>query len=440
VEITPDASTYTTARPVRLSTKQRRAVIAASVGNTVEYLDWVIYSSLVSVFSQYFFPAHNEVEDLLSALAVFAVGFGARPVGAYFLGLYADRNGRRKALVLSITITSIASLAIGVVPSYSVVGVLAPVVLVVARLASGFSTGGEASASLTFMAEIAPPQRRGFIGSFQQVSTGVGILLGSLVSTVLLSVMSTSAMDQWGWRLAFAFAAVLGFFGLYLRTKVAETSVFVKADDENYIEAKPGFTDLFKTRSRKAMILVFVLTVPATITNYIWQNYMPTFAHVVTGIPLKTALLANSIALVFSCCVIPLCGYLSDRWGRKPNFYIFTIGYMIFGWPAIHFLTDSFASVLIIDMLGVLLLAFDSAIIAAAYNELFSTRIRATAVAMPYAVSIALFGGTAPYLTTWMFAHGLFQWMWLYIVLSGLVGLIATVFLPETFRRDLRQI
>lgn len=432
------------ARSPRLTRSQRRAVLAASLGNVVEYYDWTVYATFVAIFSPHFFPSGDAIGSLLSALAVFAVGFVARPIGAMALGAYADRRGRKKALVVSIIITSAGALTIAVLPDYRTVGVLAPVLLVVARLAQGFSAGGEGSGSMTFLAESAPARRRGLVGSFQQVSTGVGILLASLTGTLLTSTLSSAALSAWGWRVAFVVAAFLGLIVLYLRTSVDETEAFRQRTGtagQGEPKAAPAAKDsgvlaAFR-RHPKEMAQIFFLGIPATIVNYLWLSYFPNLAHTLTGIPLKDALLANTIALVFSCAVLPFCGIFSDRFGRKANLYIFTIGFVVFSYPALQWMSNSFLAILLIQLVGVLLLAFDGAIVASTYNELFPVGTRASGSALPFALSVALFGGTAPFIVTWMFSSGYGAYIWLYPAVGALVGLLATFRLPETRDRAL---
>lgn len=425
---------------MRLTRDQRKAVMAASVGNAVEYYDWAIYSTFVAIFSPHFFPGGDSITSLLSSLAVFAVGFVARPIGAVVLGSYADRHGRKRALIIAITITSAGALAIGLLPDFSSIGLFAPLILVIARLAQGFAAGGEGSGAMTFLAESAPASRRGFVGSFQQVSTGVGLLLASLTGTMITTFLSTENVASWGWRLGFIIAAALGLVGLWLRRTVDETEAFKKEAAELAARAEKArgisAVEAFR-RNPKQMAQVFFLGIPATIVNYLWLTYMPTLAHTITGIPLKDALLINTMALTLSCLILPYCGKFSDKFGRKKNLYIFTIGFVIFSYPALQLLGNSFMSLLVIQFIGVILLAFDGAVIASTYNELFPVETRAAGSAIPFALSVALFGGTAPLIVTWMFSSGYGDYIWLYPAAGALIGLLAVIKLPETSKRSL---
>lgn len=415
---------------------QRRAVFAASLGNAVEFYDWAVYGTLVAVFAPQFFASGRGVTSLLSALAVFAVGFIARPVGAILLGSYADRVGRRHMLILSISITSIAALLIALIPPYSVIGVWAPLLLVVARLAQGFAAGGESAGSMTYIAESAGNGRRGFVGSFQQVSTTVGLLLASLVGTVLTITLPQEALGAWGWRVAFLLAAALGVVAFFMRRTAEETNAFRRAEKSVQDRKRPSAIDVFR-RNPKQMLQVFGLGIPATIVNYLWLNYMPTLAHTIGGIPLDQALLSNTITLVLTCVILPVCGRFSDRFGRKINLFIFTVGFILFSYPAMLMIGLSFTTLLIAQIIGAVLLAFDGAIITSQYNELFPVETRAAGVAIPYAISVALFGGTAPYIVTWLFSVGLGGQIWIYVAVSAAIGLVTLLTLPETFRRSL---
>jgi MHS family alpha-ketoglutarate permease-like MFS transporter len=426
-----------TAADRRLSPRQRKALVAGGIGNTVEYVDWAIYATFAPIFAAQFFAPGNDTAALLSTLAVFAAGFVMRPIGGAVLGAYADRYGRKKGLSLSIGIMAGASLLIAVSPTYAQVGLLAPVVLLVARLAQGFSAGGEFGSSVAYMVESAAPRRRAFAGSWQQVSVGAGTLIAAGMGTVLTSTLDDAALESWGWRLAFGLGALLGVVGLWLRVAASETDAFAELDGQQAPGRRRNPVVVMVREHPAAALRVAGITVAGTLIYYMWVSYMPAYAHLTTGIPLRDALLANSIALVVFLVALPFGGILSDRIGRKPTMLAFAGGFVVFAWPAFHFLGDSFGGLLVIQLVGMLLIVGYSANCAAVMAEQFPAEVRSAGVGLSYALAVAVFGGTVPYVTTWMSSNGLGDMVWLYIALAALVGVGVYATMPETKGRPL---
>lgn len=430
----------TTTQPLhltKLSRGQRKAIVAGSIGNTVEWVDWAVYGTLAPVFASQFFPADDEVAALLSTLAVFAVGFVMRPVGGAILGAYADRHGRKKGLTLTITMMAAAAFVIALCPTYATIGVAAPIVLLLARLVQGFSAGGEFGSSSTFLVESAAPRRRAFAGSWQQVSVGGGILIASLMGTLLTATLDHAALQAWGWRVAFVVGGLLGLVGLWLRMSVDETGSFqrMQADDSRPTRS-PLLTML--TKHPLEALRVAGITVAGTLTYYIWISYMPGYAHAAVGIPLNHAFLANTIAVTFFLCLLPFVALLSDRVGRKKTLLAFAIGFLVIAYPAFRLLElGGFWPLLVVELAGVICLAGYSANCAAVMAEQFPAEVRTTGIGLPYALSVALFGGTAPYITTWMSANGLRGWVWLYVAAAAVVGIVVYATMPETKGKEL---
>ncbi|WP_435061172.1 MFS transporter [Amycolatopsis thermoflava] len=417
----------------RLSPAQRKAIVAGAVGNTVEWVDWAVYATFAPVFAKQFFTPGNETTALLSTLAVFAVGFVMRPIGGAVLGAYADRHGRKKGLTLTISLMAGASLVIAVCPTYSKIGVLAPIVLLLARLVQGFSAGGEFGSSSAFLIESAARGRRAFAGSWQQVSVGAGALIASLMGTVLNSTLSEAQLQSWGWRVAFGVAGLLGLVGLWLRRSVHETEAFTR------IKERPRGNPLvamFRDHP-KAALRVAGVTIAGTLIYYVWVTYMPTYAHLATGIPLRQALLANTLAIVVFLILLPFGGLLSDRIGRKPTMAAFAAGFLLFSWPAFHFLAADFWTLLLIEIVGMVLIVGYSANCAVIMAEQFPPEVRTTGIGLPYALAVAVFGGTAPYVTTWMNAEGFGHLVWLYVAIAAVIGLAVYTTMPETKGKEL---
>jgi MHS family alpha-ketoglutarate permease-like MFS transporter len=427
VSSTPDVSH-------RLTAQQRKAIVAGAVGNTVEWVDWAVYATFAPVFAGQFFAGGNDTTALLSTLAVFAVGFVMRPIGGAVLGAYADRHGRKKGLTLTISMMAGASIVIALCPTYTQIGVLAPIVLLLARLVQGFSAGGEFGSSSAFLIESAAAGRRAFAGSWQQVSVGLGSLLAALMGTILNSTLSDADLHGWGWRLAFGIAGLLGLVGLWLRQSVHETEAFTA------LAAKPNRRNPLVAMVRDhpgAALRVAGVTIAGTLIYYVWVTYMPTYAHLSTGIPLKTALLANTLAMVVFIVLLPFGGLLSDRLGRKPTMTAFAVGFVVFAWPAFHFLSNGFWSVFVIELIGLVLIVGYSANCAVIMAEQFPAEVRTTGIGLPYALAVAIFGGTAPYVTTWLNANHLGNLVWVYVAAAGLIGVAVYLTMPETKGKEL---
>jgi MHS family alpha-ketoglutarate permease-like MFS transporter len=410
--------------------------VAVALGNGIEYFDWAIYTALTTVFARQLFPSSDPTVAVLLSMATFALGFLARPVGAILFGNIADRRGRKFVLTVAITLTSLGSLVIAVVPTYEAIGVAAPAIVLLARLTQGLGAGGEASSAATFLVESAPSHRRGFFGSFQQMSTGAGLLAASLVAALITSLLPEEALNAYGWRLGFLLAAVFGFIALYLRRHVADARMAEEVVRLDAAERKRIRREAFRTH-RVRLFQIFLLTIPGTIGNYMFLNYMAAFAHTTTGIPISTALLANSCAVAVYCALIPVAGLLTDRVGRKPCLIAFSVLYVLIPYPLFSLIGTTFTSVLLANLLGVAVLSIFSGTFTTMYNELFPTSIRVAASGIPFALAVSIFGGTAPYVTTQLFALGMADLIWVYLSVAGAIALVVALTLPETYRKEI---
>ncbi len=424
---TPRTSTRGTFTP-----EQRKALVAGSIGNAVEWVDWALYATLAPVFAGQFFGSDDPAVNLLSTLAIFAVGFVMRPIGGAVLGAYADRHGRKKGLTLTISMMAGAALLIAVTPNYASIGILAPLVLLLARLVQGFSAGGEFGSSSSFLVESAAAGRRAFAGSWQQVSVGAGVLIASGAGYVLTSTLSEDAMSAYGWRIAFFVGGLLGLVGLWLRLSVAETDSFVKARESGRTEGSQPILSVF-TRHPGAALRVVGITVAGTLLYYVWMSYMPGYASTTTDIELKDALGANFIAVGYFIVLLPFVAMLSDRYGRKPTMFGFALGFLLFAYPAFQMLDGAtWGTLLLVELIGVTFLTGYSANCAVIMSEQFPAEVRSTGIGLPYAAAVALFGGTAPYITTWMAENDLRHLTWLYVAAAALVGCVVYATMPET--------
>ncbi|MFE7541552.1 MFS transporter [Streptomyces platensis] len=424
-----------------------RQLAAASIGNAVEWYDWYAYSFLAVYFAEQVFPkgAGNSLIPLLSTFAVFAVGFFMRPVGGLLMGAIADRHGRRSALTLTILLMGGGSLLVALTPTYAATGVLAPLVLVLARLVQGLSVGGEFAASTTFLVESAGPGRRGLFSSFQYVSTTAGQLLASATAALLAALLTEQQMGEWGWRLAFLIGALLSLLGLWIRRGAQETLPQALHSDragEAPIEKRgadrPGIFEALRRHPRQSL-LICGITAGGTIAYYTWTTYLPTYAQVNAGFDKGEALTVGTLSLIFFALLQPLGGLLSDRIGRKPLLLGFSLGFAVLAVPLLHLVTDTFLSLLLVQCAGMVLLTGYTSVAAAVNAEVFPARVRAAGIGFPYSLTVALFGGTAPYVGTWFKQAGhadLFPW---YVAALCLMSFLVYLTLPETSRRELEK-
>ncbi|MCD0496552.1 MFS transporter [Achromobacter sp. MY14] len=412
-----------------------RTILAGSVGNAVEWFDWTIYASFAIFFSSQFFPEGNETTALLATFGIFAVGFFMRPVGGWVLGIFSDRYGRKAALGLTILMMAGGSLIIAITPTYATIGLAAPLLLTAARLLQGLSLGGEYASATTFLAEMAPPEKRGFYSSFVFFSAAVGILAASAVGWILTSTLTKADMASWGWRIPFLLGAFGGLAGMWIRRSIPETEAFSHAKQAG-IEKQPLRT-LLRDHPREVLRIVG-FSVLTTFAFYIFVAYVPTYAIRQVGADPKTAFAANTVALIVFMLVQPLFGMLSDRIGRKPQLIFFAAGYLVFFYPLMTTLGPSFGSILAVELFGLVLYAMYTAIAPAIMSEQFPTSVRAVGIGTPYNLVVALLGGTTPYLLTWLQSKGMERWFFYYVLAGAVITLLTFIRMPETRGQTLK--
>ncbi|WP_447922450.1 MFS transporter [Achromobacter aegrifaciens] len=412
-----------------------RTILAGSVGNAVEWFDWTIYASFAIFFSSQFFPEGNETTALLATFGIFAVGFFMRPVGGWVLGIFSDRYGRKAALGLTILMMAGGSLIIAVTPTYAAIGLAAPLLLTAARLLQGLSLGGEYASATTFLAEMAPPNKRGFYSSFVFFSAAVGILAASAIGWLLTSTLTKADMAAWGWRIPFFLGALGGLAGMWIRRSIPETEAFSHAKKAG-IEKQPLRT-LLRDHPREVLRIVG-FSILTTFAFYIFVAYVPTYAIRQVHADPKTAFAANTVALIVFMLLQPLFGILSDRIGRKPQLIVFAAGYLVFFYPLMTTLGPSFGSILAVELFGLVLYAMYTSIAPAIMSEQFPTSVRAVGIGTPYNLVVALLGGTTPYLLTWLQSKGMERWFFYYVLAGAVITLFTFIRMPETKGQTLK--
>ena len=418
-----------------IDTKRLRSIIGGSAGNLVEWYDWYAYTAFSLYFASSFFPKGDPTAQLLSTAAIFAVGFLMRPIGAWLMGIYGDRHGRKAGLAVSVALMAAGSLMIAAAPTYGQAGVIAPLWLLTARLLQGLSVGGEYGTSATYLSEMATQGRRGFWSSFQYVTLIGGQLLSLSVLLVLQATLSEAALSAWGWRIAFAIGALLAILVYVLRRGLAETAAFAQQDADR---PKSSIGTLWRDHPR-LFVIIAVVSAGGSLSFYAFTTYLQKFLVNTSGLSKPMATEIMTVALVIFMCMQPVWGAISDRVGRKPLLLLFSIGVAIASVPVFSALAtaQSFGAALSLTLIPLTMLAAYTSIGAVYKAELFPPHIRTLGVALPYAIGNALFGGTAEYVALWFKQAGIESAFYWYVSAVLVAASIAFLMLPETRHVDL---
>ncbi|GAB7058083.1 MULTISPECIES: MFS transporter [Paenibacillus] len=389
-------------------------IFKGSVGNLIEWYDWYVYAAFSVYFSSQFFPKGDPTSQLLNTAAIFAVGFLMRPIGSLLLGRYADRHGRRAALTLSISVMAAGSLIIACTPSYSSIGIMAPIILVLARLLQGLSLGGEYGTSATYLSEMASRGRRGFYSSFQYVTLIGGQLVALGVQIVLQQLLNEAEMHAWGWRIPFIIGALGALAVLWLRRSMDESEQFSKMGSES--KAKAG-TIRALMKHPKAVLTVVGLTLGGTVAFYTYTTYLQKFMVNSVGLPKEVVSWINFIALLVFVVLQPLAGMLSDRIGRRPLLLCFGILGTLLTAP-LFFIMENMKNPIgafLLMLAGLIIVTGYTSINAIVKAELFPTEVRALGVGFPYGLTVAIFGGTAEFIALWFKSIGMEPLFYFYV-------------------------
>jgi MHS family alpha-ketoglutarate permease-like MFS transporter len=405
------------------------SIIGGSAGNVIEWFDFLAYSVFSIYFSKAFFPGGDMTAQLLNTAAIAAVGYVVRPLGSWLIGVAADRYGRRIALSGAVALMSLGSFMIAVTPTYATIGIAAPIVLVVARLLQGFSMGGEAGTSATYLAEMAPPGRRGFFVGFVQVTVVAGQLLALCLLLLLQYVLLTPAqLDAWGWRIPFFIGSGMALYALYLRRGIAETEAFTSAKmpRENLLRVLWQY--------RRQVMLSIGISIGGTVAFYTFTIYLQKYMVNTAGFARDRATLVATTGLMIYMVFQPIFGWLSDIVGRKPVMLIFGIGGTLLTVPIMQSLgvVHDTGTALLLNLAGLFILSGFSSIHWLVKSELFPTEIRALGVGLPFAVVSSIMGGTTEWVALRLKDAGQETYFFYYVSACAAVSLITYILMPET--------
>lgn len=399
-------------------------VVAAILGNALEFYDFTVYAAFAVAIGRAFFPASNSNVSLLLSVATFGIGFIARPLGGMIIGAYADRFGRKPAMTLTIWLMALGSGMIGLLPSYATIGIMAPVLLVIARLIQGFSAGGEMGPATTYLLESAPPGRQCFFGSWQLASQNIGSIISGMIGITLAVSMSDQAVNDWGWRVPFLLGILIAPIGFYIRRNLDETL----ESGEAHSSMSAVLSDVLQRYWAKVFLCILVIS-GATTTQYFFI-YTTTYALTTLGYSQEVAMTANLTLGFVGMCAAVAGGVLADRFGLKVVAVVPRLIVILLMYPALHLVVSSGSAVVFILVIACLMVphAMSGAAGIILIPKIFPVAVRTSGLSISYALGVTIFGGTAQIVFTWIIdaTGNKLSWIW-YIVAMGIVSLVATL-------------
>lgn len=435
IEAVKNRPTHQTSHTKNTQNHTKTIILAGIVGNVIEWYDFALYGYLAPVISLLFFPNDNELVSLLETYGVFAAGFIMRPIGAGVFGYIGDRISRRTELFISVILMAIPTFVLGLLPDYRQIGIAAPIILILLRLVQGLSVGGEFTGSVTYVAETAPQNRRGFVASFANVGSTAGLLLGLGSVTLMTHLLSDSHLQNWGWRLPFLFGGLLGWAGLYIRSNIPDSEVFEAHHQTHQV---PLFTAL-KQSLIPMLQAMFYVGGYASI-SYIAMVYVPTYVDRFTDLPHSSALVINGVALTIQIGLIPLSGWLSDTTLRRKYWLLLAnLTVALFSFPAFWLLLHPNSVWVWLAQIGLAILIVPFlAVSPAMMVELFPTETRLTAYSISFNLGASLMGGTSLLVCTWLInVSGNVYAPAFYLAMSAAIGAIALFFMRDRSREPL---
>ncbi len=418
----------------------KRSILAAVIGNALEWYDFLVFAFMTPIVAKLFFPSNpgdpsDNLNQILMATAVFGVGFFMRPVGGIVLGLYGDRHGRKSAMVLLTGLMAIAIAIITFAPTYAAVGILAPLCIVIARLVQGFAAGGEFGTATALLIELAPPGKRGFYGSWQMTGQMVALLLGATVGTFITEIFTQEELMAWAWRLPFAFGLLIVPVAIYIRRNVEEPETFKRMQEAKAVGKveELGVIDMLRKHSRETLVGMG-LVVTCTVSVYITFTYLVTFSTVMLKLPLRETFMVQMAGAAMMVVLMPFMGAWSDRIGRRPLLIGSLLGYLVLIYPLYSWLTvdPSIAKLLTVQLVISLFVAAFFGVFATVMAEMFPANVRSVGMSMAYNVAVMIFGGFAQFIVTWLFRTTGSPMSPAYYVMAGVaMGLVAAFFVKE---------
>lgn len=414
------------------STLTKKNIAAIVIGNALEWYDFVVYSFMTVVIAKLFFPAEHMASSILAATATFGVAFCMRPLGGIVLGIYADRYGRKSAITLVIGIMTVALLMITLTPTYRQAGVIAPVIMVLARLLQGFSAGGEFGVSTSLLLELSPENQRGYYVSYQMVGQMVAMFLGAALGIYIADSFSLEQIYRYAWRIPFAIGLIIAPVGMYIRSHLTETNTAIE-NPRSAVNRKGYFLKQMRMHFRQILIAMG-LVVGGTVAIYVNISYMPTYVSIYLQQPIEYAFIAIGVAILLMITFIPFFGGLSDSIGRKPVLLTSVSLYLLVIYPLFNWLVaNPYLPVLItVEVVCCLILAAFFGVFAVIVAELFPLSIRSSGLGVSYNVTVMLFGGFAQFIVTWLIeASGKPIAITYYLLSAVMICLIAALFYSE---------
>lgn len=412
-----------------------RNIAASSFGNTLEWFDFGLFIYLAPIIGEKFFPTHDPVTASIAAFSVFAAGFICRPLGGIIFGHLGDRLGRAGTLRWSVLGISMATLLVGILPSYETMGITAAILFTVLRMVQGLCVGGEYSGVMVYLGELAPSNKRGFIASFGVMGSNFGFLLATVAAILLRVVVPESILDAWGWRAPFVFAGLLGFLVLYHRLKLSETSAYLSVKKSNKIKKAPLLSMIKKSPMK--LIQMTGLTCMGSTLYFVFFGYMPTYLSEQTSISLPNAMMFQAILLFVMMMLIPMAGACGDHFGRKKMLQFAALGIVCFTFPAFYLLqyemlTAVFAALTIATIFS----ALEQGNTLTTAVENFPVEVRYTSVSFSYNMGNALFGGTAPLVVSLLVQKFGVLAPAYYLIGMACLSLMAILSLPDKHKQE----